>query len=111
MAPVVVVWLENILPPSHISIEGGKVSVVVTSLCEKDILSVSHFKRGRGGDVVGKYPLRLTFRAREGDSGVVGKNPSRTSSEGGGCKGTPLYIFRFCLLLVFRHPVRLPLCS
>ncbi len=43
----------------------------------------------RGGDVVGKYPLRLAFRAREGD--VVGFRaskggdvaPSRVSSEGG----------------------------
>jgi len=27
----------------------------------------------RGGDVVGEYPLRLAFRAREGNGDVVGK--------------------------------------
>jgi len=26
-----------------------------------------------GGDVVGEYPLRLAFRAREGNGDVVGK--------------------------------------
>jgi hypothetical protein len=90
VVPVVVVWLENILPLSHISSEGGKVSVVVTLLCDwktpfpscissegevemwlESTPSVSHFKGG-DGDVVGKCPLCLAFQARE-DDGDVGR--------------------------------------
>jgi hypothetical protein len=31
------------------------------------------FQASEGGDVVGEYPLRLVFRAREGGGDMVGK--------------------------------------
>ncbi len=104
-----VVWLENILPPSHISSEGGRSRLAFRAregvvMWLENIPSVSHFERGRvmvmweeetsplsrasseggGSDVVGKHPLLLALRAREGDGDVGrGNVPSVSRFERG----------------------------
>jgi len=67
-------------PPSPVSSEGGEWACL-----EGDGPSVSLFERGRGSGWL-EVPLRLAFRAKEGDARHSWKEtapPSRFSSEGG----------------------------
>jgi hypothetical protein len=69
-------WLENIPSVSHF--ERGRVMV----MWEEEMSPLSRAS-SEGGDVVGKCPLRLTFRAREGVAMWVENVPSVSHFERG----------------------------